>query len=66
MRAHADHAQRTLENLPGYAALKARVAELDGAVSARIGTVQRMRDGTIFFTRRAREGEHAQTGTEQP
>lgn len=52
MRAHADHAQRTLENLPGYAALKARVAELDGAVSARIGAVQPLRDGTIFFTRR--------------
>src|SRR6185295_20290367 len=54
MRAHADHAQRTLENLQGYGALKARVAELDGAVSARIGAVQRMRDGSIFFMRRDR------------
>jgi prolyl oligopeptidase len=56
MRAHADYAQRTLESLPGYAATRARIAELDSAVSVRIGAVERRRDGSTFFLRRgARE-----------
>jgi len=52
MKAHADHAHATLEALPGHAALKKRIAELDNAAAARIGALQRMPDGTIFFLRR--------------
>jgi prolyl oligopeptidase len=52
MKAHADHARKTLDSLPGYAALKARVVELDDAVEARIGSVRRLKAGDIFFTRR--------------
>ena len=52
MKAHADYAHATLESLKGYAALRARVAELDDAVEARIGTVRRLPGGEIFFTRR--------------
>ena len=52
MKAHADYAQATLQSLGGYAALKARVAELDNAVEARVGSVRRTRGGEIFFTRR--------------
>lgn len=52
MKAHADHARATIEALPGYAALKARVTELDNATAARVGDVQRSASGAIFFTRR--------------
>ena len=52
MKAHADYAHSQLQGLKGYAALKARVAELDNAVEARIGSVQRAPGGEIFFTRR--------------
>ena len=52
MKAQATHAQRTLESLPGHAALLKRVAELDNATAARIGSVKRTADGTLFFTRR--------------
>lgn len=53
MKAHADHARRTLDSLPGYAQLKARIAELDNAASASVGTVQQAADGSVFFTRRS-------------
>ena len=52
MKAHADHAHATLHGLKGYDALLKRVAELDNATEAVVGDVRRMRDGTIFFTRR--------------
>ena len=52
MRAHAKHARETLESLPGYEALRKRVAELDNSVSARVGQVRRMASGDLFFTRR--------------
>jgi prolyl oligopeptidase len=53
MKAHADYAHRTLESLPGYPALKARIAELDNATSARVGAV-RARPDALFFTRRGK------------
>ena len=53
MKAHAAHARTTLEALPGYNALRTRIAELDDAVEARVGEVRRTRDGALFFTRRA-------------
>jgi len=53
MKAHAGHAQRTLEGLKGYAALKARIVELDEAISARVGDV-RQRPDALFFTRRGK------------
>lgn len=52
MKAHADSARKTLDSLPGYAALKARVAELDNATSAVVGSVAREAGGHLFFTRR--------------
>lgn len=52
MKAHADHARGTLDALPGYAGLRARVAELDNAVSAVVGGVERKAGGHLFFTRR--------------
>jgi prolyl oligopeptidase len=55
MKAHADYAKSRLEGLKGYAALKARVAELDNAVQARIGNVQRPPSGELFFTRRGQK-----------
>ncbi len=52
MKAHADHARATLDGLAGYPALAKRVAEIDNAVEARVGQVQRMASGDVFFTRR--------------
>jgi prolyl oligopeptidase len=52
MKAHADHARATLDALPGYPGLLKRVTELDNAVEARVGTVRRMANGDLFFTRR--------------
>jgi prolyl oligopeptidase len=52
MRAHAEHARRTIERLAGYAAIRARVAELDDAAEARVDQVQRLASGDVFFTRR--------------
>ncbi len=52
MKAHSDHAQATLSGLGGYAALRKRIAELDDAVAARVGSVSRSRSGAIFFSRR--------------
>jgi prolyl oligopeptidase len=52
MKAHSDHARTTLDSLAGYAGLKKRVIELDNAVEARVGQVQRMANGDLFFTRR--------------
>src|SRR3972149_7326108 len=52
MKAHADSARRTLHSLPAYASMLARVAELDDAVAARIGSVQRVASGRLFYTRR--------------
>ena len=54
MKAHADHAQRTIEGLGGYDTLKGRITELDNATSARIGDVRR-RPAGFFFTRRGKE-----------
>jgi prolyl oligopeptidase len=52
MKAQSDHAQATLGSLKGYKALSARIAELDNAASARVGSLARTRGGQIFFTRR--------------
>jgi prolyl oligopeptidase len=52
MKAQADYARSTLDGLNGYDALRSRIAELDNAASARIGTVHRVRTGAVFFTRR--------------
>ncbi len=53
MQAHADHARRTLDSLPGYAPLRTRIAELDNAVAATVGSVRRVAGGSLFFTRRS-------------
>ena len=53
MMAQADYARRTLDALPGYAPLGKRIAELDDANSAVVGSVTSTSDGSLFFTRRA-------------
>ncbi len=53
MKAHATHARATLDSLPGYQGMKARIVELDSTVSAVIGAVERREGGHLFFTRRA-------------
>src|SRR5438067_7782678 len=45
MKAHADHARRTLDSLPGYAPLKSRIAELDNAASATVRDAPHAADG---------------------
>ncbi len=52
VKAHADHAQRTLESIPGYAKMRSRVAELDDAASAIVGTARQDAGGNVYFTRR--------------
>jgi prolyl oligopeptidase len=52
MKAHSDHAHAALEELPGYARLKARIAELDNATASRIGDLERCANGTLFYLRR--------------
>ena len=52
MKAHAERAHAALEGLAGYAKLKARITELDNATATRIGGLDRLRDGTVFFQRR--------------
>ena len=51
MKAHAEHARKTLDSLPGRDALVKRMTELDSAAAARIGAVDRQ-PGATFFTRR--------------
>jgi prolyl oligopeptidase len=53
MKAHATHARATLDALPGYQGMKARIVELDSSVAAVIGAVERREGGHLFFTRRA-------------
>jgi len=43
---------RRVEGLAGYAKLRSRIAELDNATASRVGDVQRIRGGEIFFLRR--------------
>ena len=52
-KSQADHARATLDALPGYKALRARVAELDEAAAAVVSTVRLDGKGNIYFTRRA-------------
>jgi prolyl oligopeptidase len=52
MKAHSDYAHATLAALPGHAALRKRVADLDNATASRVGSLQRMPGGAIFFLRR--------------
>lgn len=52
MKAQADHARASLEGLAGYTKLRSRIAELDNATASRVGALQRIRGGEIFFLRR--------------
>ena len=52
MKAQSDHARAALEGLPGYAKLRSRIAELDNATAARVGDIQRIGSGEVFFLRR--------------
>ncbi len=48
----AGYARGQLDSLPGYKALRARLAELDDSVAASIGSVKQDGQGRLFFTRR--------------
>jgi prolyl oligopeptidase len=52
-KANADYARATLDSLPGYKALRTRVAELDEATAAVVGFVRLDGKGNVYFTRRA-------------
>jgi len=52
-KANADDARATLDSLPGYKALRARVGELDEASAAVVGYVRLDGKGNVYFTRRA-------------
>jgi prolyl oligopeptidase len=52
-KANADYARATLDSLPGYKALRTRVAELDEATAAVVGFVRLDGKGNMYFTRRA-------------
>ena len=51
-KSQADYARRQLESIAGYGEMKRRVAELDEAATAVIGSVTRDGRGTVYFTRR--------------
>ncbi len=66
MRAHSDHAHALLGSINGRERLRERLAELDEAVPARVGSVVR-RPGELYFYQRRSAGEeqfklYAQTG----
>ena len=52
-KANAEYARTTLDSLPGYKALRTRVAELDEATAAVVGSVRLDGKGNLYFTRRA-------------
>ena len=52
-KSQADHARATLDALPGYKALRARVAELDEAAASVVSNVRLDARGNLYFTRRA-------------
>lgn len=51
-RSQAAYARATLDSLPGYKALRTRVAELDEATAAVVGSVRLDGKGSVYFTRR--------------
>ena len=51
-KAQADYARGTLDALPGYRALRARLTELEDSRASTIGNVERLGNGITFFTRR--------------
>ncbi|HZD19587.1 MAG TPA: hypothetical protein VE325_02855, partial [Burkholderiales bacterium] len=52
-KAQADYARATLDSLPGYEALRERLAELDESTTTVIGSVRLDANGNLFFMRRA-------------
>jgi len=53
MKAHAEHARRTLDAIPGRAALRAAIERYDGASAARVVGVVRLPGEIYFYERRA-------------
>jgi prolyl oligopeptidase len=51
-KSQADYARRQLESLPGYGAMRRRVAELDESAPALIFNLRRDANGALYFTRR--------------
>jgi prolyl oligopeptidase len=52
MKAHSDHANRTLQAIPGRAALRAALGRYDGAAAARVVEVTRLPGELYFFQKR--------------
>jgi prolyl oligopeptidase len=52
MKAHSDHAHKTLQSIPGRAALLEAIRKYDDSVAARVGDVQRLPGDVYFFERR--------------
>jgi prolyl oligopeptidase len=52
MKAHSEHAHRTLAGLPQRAALLASIKKYDDAASARVVDVTRVAGGTLFYKKR--------------
>jgi prolyl oligopeptidase len=52
MKAHSEHAHRTLAGLPQRAALLASIKKYDDAASARVMDVTRVAGGTMFYKKR--------------
>jgi len=52
MKAHSEHAHRTLAALPQRAALLASIKKYDDAASARVVEVTRVRGGRLFYKKR--------------
>ena len=57
MKSAAAHAQATLARIPGHAAMRARVAELESGASAQIGRVLRLADDAYVYERRGAADE---------
>src|SRR6267378_3085035 len=51
-KGQGDYARATLDSLPGYAALRKRVAELDESAPAVVFAVRLDAKGNLYFTRR--------------
>jgi prolyl oligopeptidase len=52
MKAHSDHANRTLQAIPGRAALREALGRYDGAAAARVVEVTRLPGELYFFQKR--------------
>ncbi len=53
IRAHADHARKVLDSIPGRADILKQFRAMDAATPARLSDVQRLPDGSVFYEKRS-------------